>query len=185
MKKGLTTEELDEFIGKLKKRFAKNMHRHESVDWGKLEEKMRQSPRKMWSLHEMEQTGGEPDVVGYDPKRKEYIFYDCVKETPKARTSVCYDHEALESRKKYKPKNSAVHMAEEMGISLLTEEEYLELQQLGEFDNKTSSWVLSPPEIRSLGGAIFGDRRYGRVFIYHNGADSYFGARGFRGSLRI
>ena len=185
MRKELTPDEWEELVGKLKKRFAKHMHRHESVDWTKLEAKMRQSPLKMISLHEMENTGGEPDVIGYDVQQEEYIFFDCSKETPKGRTSVCYDHLALESRKKYKPKDSAINMADEMGIRLLTEAEYHLLQQLGEFDTKTSSWLSTPPEIRESGGAIFGDRRYGRVFIFHNGADSYFSSRGFRGSLRI
>lgn len=169
----------------LKSRFDKNPNRHTNIDWQKVQTKLESSPEKLWSLNEMEETGGEPDVVGYDKSSDEYIFFDCAAESPKGRRSLCYDHEALESRKKFKPKNSAVGLAAEMGIELLNEEEYLALQKLGDIDTKTSSWLATPPEVRDLGGAIFGDRRFGRVFIYHNGAESYYGVRGFRGSLRL
>ena len=161
------------------------MNRHRDVDWSKLEEKLRNTPNKLWSLQQMEESGGEPDVVGYDAKTEEFIFFDSSAETPKGRISTCYDHEALQSRKKHKPKDSAMNMAMEMGVNLLTEEEYIQLQSLGEFDRKTSSWILTPSDVRGHGGAIFGDRRFGRVFIYHNGADSYYGARGFRASLKV
>lgn len=161
------------------------MSRHKGLEWSKIQTKLETSPQKLWSLNEMEETGGEPDVVGYDEKTGEYIFYDCSAESPKGRRSVCYDMEALESRKEHKPKNSAIGMAGEMGIEVLTEVQYHELQQLGEFDTKTSSWLVTPTGIREIGGAIFGDWRYGKVFIYHNGAESYYAARGFRGSLRV
>jgi len=183
----LTSEQLEALIGTLKIRFEKNKNRHEGVEWAKILAKLnaKNSGKKLWSLNEMERTGGEPDVVGLDTTAGEYIFYDCSEESPKGRRSICYDHEALESRKEFKPKNSALGMAAEMGIEILTEEQYRELQLLGDFDRKTSSWVKTPPEIRKLGGAIFCDRRYETVFTYHNGAESYYAARGFRGSLRI
>lgn len=169
----------------LKHRFEKNIGRHVSLEWENVFKKLEANPEKMWSLQEMEETGGEPDVVGYDDNSDEFIFFDCSPETPKDRRNVCYDHEALEARKKYPPEDSALNMAEKMGIELLTEEEYFYLQELGEFDTKTSSWLKTPLNVRKHGGAIFGDRRFGRVFIYHNGADSYYGVRGFRGSLRV
>jgi len=185
MKKELSPEQREVLLRALKARFEKNMIRHEGIEWAKIQEKLETSSEKLWSLHEMESTGGEPDVVGYDQKADEYIFYDCSAESPKGRRSVCYDHEALESRKAHKPENSAMNMAAEMGIELLTEEQYRELQKLGHFDTKTSSWIKTPSEIRKLGGAIFADYRYGNVFVYHNGAESYYGARGFRGSLSV
>ncbi len=185
MKQKLTRNESEELIGQLRKRFEKNMNRHKDVDWGKLEEKLRKSPAKLRSLYAMEETGGEPDVVGYDKKNKVFLIFDCAKESPKGRRSICYDQDALESRKKHKPRDSAMNMADEMGIRMLSEEEYEFLQSLGEFDNTTSSWLVTPPDVRERGGAIFGDRRFGRVFIYHNGADSYYGARGFRGVLEV
>ncbi len=175
----------EELFGILKARFSKNKNRHKDIPWEKVQEKLESSPGKVWSLNEMEETGGEPDVVGYDAATKEYIFYDCSPESPKGRRSLCYDREALDARKTHKPANSALDMAEEMGVEILNEKEYRELQTLGNFDTKTSSWVLTPPAIRKLGGAIFGDYRFGQVFIYHNGADSYYGARGFRASLRV
>jgi len=184
-KKELSPEQSEELLKVLKDRFEKNMNRHKGLEWAKIQAKLEAHPSKLWSLDEMEETGGEPDVVGYDKKADEYIFYDCSAESPKGRRSVCYDHEALESRKEHKPKNSAVQMAADMGIALLTEEEYRELQKLGKFDAKTSSWVKTPSDIRKLGGAIFCDFRYGTVFMYHNGAESYYAARGFRGSLRV
>lgn len=177
----------EELIHTLKARFEKNKNRHKGLVWAKVQAKL-DSPNagaKLWSLNEMENSGGEPDVVGYDKKTGEYIFYDCSEESPKGRRSVCYDHEALESRKENQPEDSAVEMAADMGIELLTEEQYRALQQLGEFDTKTSSWVKTPSDIRQLGGALFCDRRFGHVFVYHNGAQSYYAARGFRGSLRI
>ena len=161
------------------------MNRHEGMVWVSVEAKLKAQPQKLWSLNQMEETGGEPDVVAYDKKTGEYLFYDCADETPKGRRSVCYDQEALNSRKEHKPKNSAVGMATEMGIELLTEEEYRELQKLGKFDTKTSSWLKTPAEIRKLGGAIFADFRYSNVFVYHNGAESYYAVRGFRGSLKV
>jgi hypothetical protein len=185
MNKELPLHRRAELLLLLKTRFEKNMPRHQGLDWAKIQAKIEANPEKLWSLNEMEETGGEPDVVGHDTKTGEYLFYDCAAESPKGRRSVCYDHEALESRKEYKPGNSAVGMAADMGITLLTEEEYRDLQSLGHFDSKTSSWLLTPPEIRKLGGAIFGDYRFGRVFVYHNGAESYYAARGFRGSLRV
>jgi hypothetical protein len=184
-KKGLSTEQSEELLGVLKTRFEKNMHRHKGIEWAKVQAKLEANQEKLWSLNEMETTGGEPDVVGHDTKTGEYIFYDCVAESPKGRRSVCYDHEALESRKEFKPANSAVEMAADMGIELLTEEQYRELQKLGKFDTKTSSWIKTPSEIRKLGGAIFADYRYDTIFVYHNGAESYYAARGFRGSLRV
>jgi len=184
-KKKLSAEQRKELVGTLKARFEKNMNRHKSLDWAKVQAKLEASNEKLWSLNEMERTGGEPDVVGYDKKTGEYIFYDCSAESPKGRRSVCYDPEALASRKEHKPQNSAVHMAADMGIELLTEEQYRELQQLGEFDTKTSSWVKTPSDIRELGGALACDRRYNHVFLGHNGAESYYAARGFRGWLKI
>lgn len=181
----LPQDQSEELFKILQTRFEKNMNRHKGLEWSKIQSKLEKSPEKLWSLHEMEETGGEPDVVSYDKKTDEFIFYDCSTESPKGRRSVCYDPEALESRKQHKPRHSAVGMAAEMGVELLTEEQYRELQQLGKFDTKTSSWVATPADIRELGGAIFGDWRYGTVFIYHNGAESYYGARGFRGSLRV
>ncbi|MCB0549107.1 MAG: DUF4256 domain-containing protein [Phaeodactylibacter sp.] len=181
----LSPEQREELLKILKTRFEKNMHRHEGMEWPQIQAKLEKAPEKMWPLNEMEKTGGEPDVVGYDKQSSEYIFYDCSAESPKGRRSVCYDPEALESRKENKPKNSAVGMAAEMGINLLTEEQYRELQKFGKFDTKTSSWIETPADLRALGGAIFGDWRYGRVFIYHNGAESYYAARGFRGSLSV
>lgn len=183
--RALPADKREELLLALEARFEKNAKRHKGIDWAKVEAKLKAHPEKMWSLYEMERTEGEPDVVGFDKKTGEYIFYDCSAETPKGRRSICYDHEALESRKEHKPENSAVGMAADMGIDLLTEEQYFELQQLGNFDAKTSSWLKTPAEIRKLGGAITGDYRYGRVFIGHNGAESYFGARAFRGVLRV
>ncbi|WP_442600087.1 DUF4256 domain-containing protein [Neobacillus sp. D3-1R] len=183
--KELSVEQREELLSALKVRFEKNMNRHEGVGWAKVEEKLLANHDKLWSLYEMESTDGEPDVVGYDIEKDEYIFYDCSAESPKGRRSVCYDREALESRKNHKPENTVMDMAAAMGIELLTEDEYRELQKLGNFDTKTSSWVKTPANIRKLGGAIFCDRRYDTVFVYHNGADSYYAARGFRGSLRV
>ena len=184
-KSKLSAAQRDELLSTLKTRFEKNMNRHKGLEWAKVQAKLEGDSKKLWSLNEMESTGGEPDVVGYDKKTGEYIFYDCSVESPKGRRSVCYDHEALESRKEHKPANSAVGMAADMGIELLTEEQYRELQQLGNFDLKTSSWIKTPSEIRKLGGALFCDRRYNQVFLYHNGAESYYAARAFRGSLRV
>lgn len=181
----LSPEQREEILGILKARFEKNMNRHEGLEWAQIQAKLETSTEKLWSLIQMERTGGEPDVVGYDKMTDEYIFYDCSVESPKGRRSVCYDLEALESRKQHKPENNAIDMAAEIGIELLTEEQYRELQKLGNFDMKTSSWVKTPPNIRKLGGAIFCDRRYDTVFVYHNGAESYYAARGFRGSLRV
>lgn len=183
--KKLSPEQRSALLTTLKARFEKNSNRHKGLEWSKVQVKLEASPEKLWSLNEMEQTGGEPDVVRYDKKTGEYIFYDCSAESPKERRSICYDHEALESRKEHKPENSAIEMAADMGIELLTEEQYRELQQLGNFDTKTSSWVKTPADIRKLGGALFCDRRYNTVFLYHNGAESYYAARGFRGSLRV
>ncbi|MFJ7951582.1 DUF4256 domain-containing protein [Lysinibacillus sp. NPDC096418] len=183
--KELPLEQREELIRTLKVRFEKNMKRHKDLEWTQVQAKLEANTEKLWSLNEMEVTGGEPDVVGQDEKTDEYIFYDCSAESPKGRRSVCYDLEALESRKKHKPENNAIDMAAAMGIELLTEEQYRELQKLDNFDTKTSSWVQTPPTIRKLGGAIFCDRRYDTVFMYHNGADSYYAARGFRGSLRV
>ena len=184
-KKELSRELRDELLSVLKVRFEKNMKRHKGLEWDKVHAKLEASAEKLWSLNEMESTGGEPDVVGQDRKTGEYIFYDCSAESPKGRRSVCYDGEALESRKEHKPKDSATGMASVMGIELLTEEQYRQLQKIGEFDTKTSSWVQTPAEIRELGGALFCDRRYDHVFVYHNGAESYYAARAFRGSLRV
>lgn len=181
----LSLEQREELLKILKSRFEKNMNRHNGMEWTNVQTNLEANTEKLWALHEMERTDGEPDVVGYDDETGEYIFYDCSAESPKGRRSVCYDNEALESRKQHKPENSAIEMAITMGIELLTEEQYRELQNLGNFDMKTSSWVKTPSDIRKLGGAIFADYRYGHVFVYHNGADSYYGARGFRGSLRV
>jgi uncharacterized protein YpuA (DUF1002 family) len=185
IKKELTSKQSEELLETLKNRFEKNMSRHKGIEWAKVQSKLQKSKEKLWTLNEMEATGGEPDVVGYDKKANEYIFYDCSEESPKGRRSLCYDREALDARKEHKPKNSAADMAEAMGIELLTEEEYRKLQELGNFDRKTSSWVKTPSAIRELGGAIFCDRRYDHVFTYHNGAESYYAARGFRGSLKV
>ncbi|MBX2928126.1 MAG: DUF4256 domain-containing protein [Saprospiraceae bacterium] len=185
MKKELSQKESEELLGALKARFEKNMTRHKGLEWAEIQTKLEANPEKLWSLYAMEGTAGEPDVVGQDKKTGEYIFFDCSAESPKGRRSICYDHEALEARKEHKPDNSAVEMAADMGIELLTEEQYRALQQLGNFDTKTSSWVKTPADIRKLGGALFCDRRFGHVFVYHNWAESYYGARGFRGSLRV
>jgi len=184
-KKKLSSEQRDELLRALKARFEKNMNRHKGLEWAKVQAKLEANTEKLSSLYEMERTGGEPDVVGFDKKTGECIFYDCSAESPTGRRSLCYDGEALESRKEHKPKNSAIDMAAAMGIELLTEEHYRELQKLGNFDTKTSSWITTPSEIRKLGGAIFADYRFNRVFVYHNGAESYYAARGFRGSLRV
>ena len=184
-KKKLSPKERDDLLKVLKARFEKNMKRHKGLEWAKVQARLDANPEKLWSLNEMENTGGEPDVVGHDKKTGEYIFYDCSAESPKGRRSVCYDREARESRKEHKPENSALDMATAMGIELLSEEQYRELQKLGTFDTKTSSWIVTPADIRKLGGALFADRRYDHVFVYHNGAESYYGARAFRGSLRV
>jgi hypothetical protein len=181
----LSAEQCEELLSTLQARFEKNMKRHEDIEWAGVKDKLASNPEKLRSLSEMERTGGEPDVVGLDKKTDEYIFFDCSPESPKDRRSLCYDREALDSRKKDKPKNSAMDMAGGMGIEILTEEQYRELQKLGEFDTKTSSWLKTPADMRKLGGALFGDRRFGRVFVYHNGAESYYAARGFRAWLRI
>jgi len=183
-KKEMSPEQCEELLDTVKARFEKNMNRHKGLEWAEVQAKLVANPEKLWSLNEMERTGGDPDVVGYDKETGEYIFYDCSAESPKGRRSVCYDQEALESRKQNKPKNNAIEMAAAMGIELLTEEKYRELQKLGNFDTKTSSWVKTPADIRKLGGALFCDRRYDHVFVYHNGAESYYAARGFRGLLR-
>jgi hypothetical protein len=184
-KKELSSEQNEELLKTLKARFEKNLGRHPGMEWHKVQARLEANPAKLWSLNEMERTGGEPDVVGQDKATGETIFYDCSAESPSGRRNVCYDREALEARKEFKPKDTALDMAAAMGIEVLTEEQYRELQTLGNFDTKTSSWLKTPAEIRKLGGAIFADRRYNHVFVYHNGADSYYGARGFRGSLRI
>ncbi len=186
-KKELSASQHQELISVLKARFENNMNRHQGIEWAKLQEKLElpASSEKLWSLNEMERTGGEPDVFGFDKTTGEYIFYDCSAESPKGRRSFCYDREALESRKEHKPENNAAEMAASIGIELLSEEQYRELQKPGNFDTKTSSWIKTPSEIRKLGGALFADYRYGQVFVYHNGADSYYAARGFRGSLRV
>jgi hypothetical protein len=184
-KNKLRPEQCEELLGVLKLRFEKNMNRHQGLEWVKVRAKLEAHTEKLWSLNEMERTGGEPDVVGRDAKTGEYIFFDCSAESPKDRTSVCYDREGLDSRKEHKPKNTAMDMATAMGIKLLTEEQYRELQKLGNFDSKTSSWIKTPAEIRKLGGALFCDRRFGQVFVYHNGAQSYYSARGFRGWLSV
>ena len=181
----LSPKQRDELLRILKARFEKNINRHEGLEWAKVQAKLDANSEKLWSLSEMERTGGEPDVVGYDQTTGEYIFYDCSAETPKGRRSLCYDREALDSRKEYKPENSALDMAAAMGIEILTEEQYRQLQTFGSFDTKTSSWIKTPPEIRKLGGAIYTDFRYGNVFVYHNGAESYYAVRGFRGSLKV
>jgi len=181
----MKAKQREELLSALKARFEKNMHRHQGLEWAEIQAKLEVNAEKLGSLHEMERTGGEPDVVGYDKKTGEYIFYDCSAESPKGRRSLCYDREALESRKEHKPENNAIDMAAAMGIEILTEGQYRELQKLGNFDAKTSSWVKTPPEIRKLGGAIFADFRYDTVFVYHNGAQSYYGGRAFRGSLRV
>jgi hypothetical protein len=184
-KKELSQEQREELLRVLKTRFEKNMKRHSGLEWDKVQARLDGNPEKLWSLNEMERTGGEPDVVGHDAKTGEYIFYDCSAESPAGRRNVCYDREALESRKEHKPGNNAIDMATDMGIELLTEEQYRELQKLGNFDLKTSSWVKTPLEIRKLDGALFVDRRYDHIFVYHNGASSYYGVRGFRGSLKV
>jgi hypothetical protein len=184
-KNKLSPVQCEELFSTLKTRFEKNMHRHKGLEWNKVQAKLEANPEKLWSLREMEETGGEPDIIEFDKNTGEYVFYDCSAESPKDRRSLCYDHEALESRKEHKPKNSALQMATEMGIQLLTENEYRQLQKTGKFDTKTSSWITTPAEIRELGGALFCDRRYNHVFTYHNGAESYYAARGFRGLLRI
>ncbi len=190
MKKAEATRKLsaaqrNTLLTALQARFAQNMPRHPNLEWSKVEAKLNANPEKLWSLHEMERTGGEPDVVQLDKKPGDYVFFDCASQSPDGRTAVCYDRAGLDSRKEHKPKNTALDMAEAMGIAVLTPDEYRALQQLGEFDTKSSSWVLTPPDIRKLGGALFGDRRFGQVFIYHNGAQSYYSGRGFRGSLRV
>ncbi|HMK05793.1 MAG TPA: DUF4256 domain-containing protein [Ferruginibacter sp.] len=185
MKKKLSSEQHSALLKTLKARFEKNMNRHKGIEWAKVQTKLEANNEKLWSLNAMEETGGEPDVVGHDKKTGEYIYYDCSAESPKGRRSICYDHEALESRKEHKPENSAMEMAADMGIGVLTEEQYRELQLFGNFDTKTSSWIVTPADIRKLGGALFCDRRYDTVFLYHNGAESYYAARGFRGSLRV
>ena len=184
-KKELSPKQREALLAALKARFEKNMNRHKDLEWAKLQARLEANTEKLWSLNEMERTGGEPDVVGHDRKTGEYVFSDCSAESPKGRTSVCYDREGLDSRKAFKPKNTAMDMAAAMGIEILTEEEYQELQELGDFDTKTSSWVKTPADIRKLGGALYCDRRYGRVFVGHNGAQSYYSARAFRGSLRV
>jgi hypothetical protein len=187
-KKELPPKQREELLKALKTRFEKNLNRHKGLEWAKVQSRlcgMEASAEKLWSLNEMERTGGEPDVVGQDKKTGEYVFYDCSAQSPKGRTSLCYDREALDSRKEFKPKNTAMDMAAAMGVELLTEEQYLELQKLGEFDTKSSSWLKAPADMRKLGGALFGDRRFGRVFFYHNGAESYYSGRGFRGWLRV
>ena len=181
----ITPAQKEELIGILKVRFEKNMNRHKAMDWAQVQVRLEKNTDKLWTLKEMERTGGEPDVVGYEQSTDEYIFYDCTTESPAGRRSLCYDREALDARKANKPANSMMDMASEMGIEVLTEEQYIGLQQLGKFDTKTSSWLKTASETRKLGGAIFGDRRYDRIFIYHNGADSYYAARGFRGSVRL
>ncbi|MEW6307243.1 MAG: DUF4256 domain-containing protein [Verrucomicrobiota bacterium] len=181
----LSPKQREELLGALKARFGKNMNRHKGLDWARVQARLEANPEKLWSLHEMERTGGEPDVVGLDKETGEFVFYDCSAQSPKGRASLCYDREALDSRKEHKPKSSAMDMAAAMGVELLTEEQYLELQKLGEFDTKSSSWLKTPGQMRKLGGALFGDRRFGRVFFYHNGAESYYSGRGFRGWLRV
>ena len=184
-KNKIAPEHQEEIFSILKARFEKNKTRHTDIEWNKVQEKLEANPDKLWSLLEMEKTDGEPDVVGYDKNTNEYIFFDCVAESPKGRRSLCYDRKALDSRKEHKPKNSALDMAEEMGIEILTEDQYKALQNLGNFDTKTSSWIATTPDVRKLGGALFSDFRYGRTFVYHNGAESYYAARGFRGSLKV
>jgi hypothetical protein len=183
--KQLSPEQRNELLSLLKTRFEKNSNRHSDIKWEAVKIRLEADAGKLWSLSEMERSGGEPDVVGFDKTTGEYLFYDCFAESPKGRRSVCYDHEALESRKEFKPENSAVEMADAMGIELLTEEQYRYLQQLGNFDTKTSSWIVTPAEIRKLGGALFCDRRYNKIFVYHNGAESYYSVRGFRGCIKV
>src|ERR1700730_14587595 len=185
MKKEFSTKQREELLNTLTARFEKNIDRHKGLEWAKVQARLEANTEKLWSLNEMEKTGGEPDVVGHDKKTGEYIFYDCSAESPKVRRSLCYDREALDARKEHKPKDNAIDMAADMGIEVLTEEQYRELQKLGNFDTKTSNWVKTPSDIRKLGGALFCDRRYDTVFVYHNGAESYYAARAFRGSLRI
>ena len=185
MKKDLSVKQREDLLNTLKARFEKNMNRHKGLEWTKVKAKLEATPEKLWSLNEMEMTGGEPDVVGLDKKTGEYLFFDCCAESPQGRRSFCYDREALEARKEHKPENNAIDVAAFIGIELLTEEQYRELQKLGNFDSKTSSWVKTPADIRKLGGALFCDRRYNTVFVYHNGAESYYAARGFRGLLRV
>lgn len=184
-RKELSSKQREELLTRLKARFEKNMNRHQGLEWAKVQVRLETRPEKLWSLSEMESTGGEPDVVGQDKQTGEYVFYDCSPESPKGRTSLCYDREAQDSRKEHKPKSSAMDMAAAMGAELLTEEQYQDLQRLGTFDTKSSSWLKTPGDIRKLGGAIFGDRRFGRVFVYHNGAESYYSGRGFRCWLRV
>jgi hypothetical protein len=184
-KKTLSARQTEDLLKTLEQRFQKNMNRHKGIEWAKVQAKLQANPEKLWSLHEMEKTGGEPDIVSEDKKSGEYLFYDCSAESPKGRRSICYDRDGLESRKEFKPNDSAVDMATAMGIELLTEEQYRELQKLGEFDTKTSSWIKTPADIRKLGGALFADRRYNDVFVYHNGAQSYYAARAFRGVLSV
>ena len=184
-KKELSPKQREELLKALKARFEKNLSRHQGLVWAKVQSRLEAKPEKLWSLNEMERTGGEPDVVGHDKKTGEYIFFDCSEQTPEGRVSLCYDREALDSRKEHKPKSSVMEMAAAMGLEVLTEEQYFELQKLGEFDTKRSSWVKTPADIRKLGGALYGDRRYGRVFIGHNGAESYYSGRGFRGWVRV
>lgn len=184
-KKELSAEQREELLKALKTRFEKNMHRHKGLDWAEVQARLEDHPTKLWSLNEMERTGGQPDVVGHDAETGEFIFFDCSTQSPKGRRSICYDREAQESRKEHKPENNAVDMAHDMGVELLTEEQYRDLQTLGEFDTSTSSWVQTPTAIRELGGALFMDRRYDHVFLYHNGAPSYYAARGFRGALTV
>ena len=185
MKKELSSKQHETLLNTLKARFEKNRNRHKDLEWAEVQTKLEDNIEKLWSLNEMELTGGEPDIVSHDKKTDEYIFYDCSAESPKGRRSICYDHEALEKRKEHKPENSAIEMAATMGIEILKEEQYRELQQLEAFDTKTSSWIITPANVRNLGGALFCDRRYDTVFLYHNGAESYYAARGFRGSLRV
>jgi len=185
LKKALPPDQRDKLLATLNARFEKNTARHKGLDWAEVKSKLGASAEKLWSLNEMERTGGEPDVVGHDKKTGEFVFFDCSEETPKGRRSICYDREGLESRKEHRPENTAVDMAAAMGVELLTEDQYRELQNLGEFDEKTSSWVKTPLDVRALGGALFGDCRFGRVFVYHNGAQSYYAVRGFRGAVRV
>ena len=184
-KKKLASKQVDELLGKLEARFERNSHRHKGIGWTKVLARLADNTEKLWSLNEMERTGGEPDVIDHNKKTGEYTFYDCSAETPKGRRSICYDRQALDARKEHKPKNNAIDMAAAIGIEMLTEEQYRHLQILGDFDGKTSSWLRTPPDIRKLGGAIFGDFRFGHIFIYHNGAESYYASRGFRGLLRV
>lgn len=185
LRKGIPAEQREKIIKVLKARFEKNMNRHSGLEWAKVQDKLEGNAEKLWSLSEMERTGGEPDIVDYDKNSDEYVYFDCSTETPKGRRNVCYDREALELRKEYKPKSTAVDMAVAMGVEILTEEQYRQLQKLGSFDTKTSSWIKTPSDIRKLGGALFADFRYGNVFVYHNGASSYYAARGFRGWIRV